>query len=125
MFKKTFLPVALILGALTATPLAQASDAFDGLDAARAGDYGQAATLIAPLAMQGNPQAQFNLALMYHSGAGVAQNEAEAVAWYHKAAENGSSQAQEFLAAGYAEGWFGLPHDVAKAKYWYQKSQIE
>ncbi len=103
----------------------QASDAFDGLDAARAGDYGQAATLIAPLAMQGNPQAQFNLALMYHSGAGVARNEAEAVAWYHKTAENGSSQAQEFLAAGYAEGWFGLPHDAEKAKFWYKKSQVE
>ncbi|MEQ6340995.1 MAG: hypothetical protein M3A44_04910 [Gammaproteobacteria bacterium] len=93
MFKKMFFPAALIFAALTAAPLAQASDAFDGLDAARAGDYGQAATLIAPLAMQGNPQAQFNLALMYHSGAGVAQNEAEAVVWYHKAAENGKRPA--------------------------------
>lgn len=125
MFKKTFLPAALIFAALTAAPLAQASDTFDGLDAARAGDYGQAATLITPLAMQGNPQAQFNLALLYHSGAGVALNEKEAVALYHKAAENGSSQAQEFLAVGYAEGWFGLPHDAEKAKYWYQQSQVE
>lgn len=54
--------------------------------------------------MQGNPQAQFNLALMYHSGAGVARNEAEAVAWYHKAAENGSSPGPGVFGGGLRGG---------------------
>ena len=100
-----------------------AEDTVDALDSARAGDYTQAAAVIKPLAIDGNPQAQFNLALLYHSGAGISQDEVAAVAWYHKAAENGSAGAQEFLAAGYAEGWFGLPRDMEKAKYWDKKSQ--
>lgn len=95
----------------------------DALDSARAGDYSQAAAAIQPLAIGGNPQAQFNLALLYHSGAGVNQDEVAAVVWYHKAAENGSLEAQQFLAAGYAEGWFGLPRDMERAKYWDKKSQ--
>lgn len=33
-------------------------------------------------------------------------------------AEQGHVLAQEYLAAGYAEGWFGLRKDPAKAKHW-------
>lgn len=113
-----------ILALSMASPI-MAEDTIDALDNARAGNYNQAAAIIKPLAIDGNPQAQFNLALLYHSGAGISQDEVAAVAWYHKAAENGSVQAQEFLAAGYAEGWFGLPRDTEKAKYWYNKSQSD
>ncbi len=111
-----------ILALSMASPV-MAGEAVDALDSARAGDYTQAAAAIKPLAIGGNPQAQFNLALLYHSGAGISQNEVAAVVWYHKAAENGSVEAQEFLAAGYAEGWFGLKRDVEKAKYWDTQSQ--
>lgn len=113
-----------ILALSMASPI-MAEDTIDALDSAREGNYNQAAAIIKPLAIDGNPQAQFNLALLYHSGAGIRQDEVAAVAWYHKAAENGSVQAQEFLAAGYAEGWFGLPRDTEKAKYWYKKSQSD
>lgn len=111
-----------ILALSLASPV-MADEPNDALDKARAGDFTQAAAIIKPLAMNGNPQAQFNLALLYHSGAGISQDEVAAVAWYHKAAENGSLEAQEFLTAGYTEGWFGLPRDMKKAQYWDKKSQ--
>lgn len=89
-----------------------------GLDSARHGDFAAAARNLEPLAMEGSAQAQFNLGLLYHSGMGVGRDEARAVQLYHAAAEQGYALAQEYLAAGYAEGWFGLPKDPAKAKHW-------
>ncbi len=92
-----------------------------GLLAAEAGDYTAAAAKWHPLAVEGDALAQFNLALMYHRGLGVSQDEAIAVHWYHKSAENGYSKAQEFLAAAYREGWFGLSQDQQKSEYWNQR----
>ena len=43
---------------------------------------------------QGDADAQFNLGFMYDNGRGVAQNDAEAVRWYRKAAEQGDAGAQ-------------------------------
>jgi hypothetical protein len=86
--------------------------------AAEAGNYEVAITRWDALARAGNAQAQFNLGLMYHGGLGSGVNESEAVKWYQKSAENGYPKAQEFLAAAYREGWFGLPRDPAKADYW-------
>lgn len=92
-----------------------------GLMASEAGDYDTAVSKWQPLADQGDAAAQFNLALMYHRGLGVAHDEASAVSWYQKSAANGYSRAQEFLAVAYREGWFGLPRDPAKADYWEQQ----
>ena len=103
--------------------MAQAQDYNDGLLAARAGDYNTAVMKWQPLALQGDAMAQFNMALMYHRGLGVGIDEARAVAWYKMSAKNGYIKAQEFLAAAYNEGWFGLPHDQAKANYWLQRTQ--
>ena len=41
------------------------------------------------LAELGMAAAQFNLALMYDHGRGVPENDAEAVKWYRKAADQG------------------------------------
>lgn len=100
--------------------LAQAHDYNDGLMAAKEGDYNTAVMKWKPLALQGDAMAQFNMALMYHRGLGVGIDEARAVAWYKMSAKNGYIKAQEFLAAAYDEGWFGLPNDQAKANYWLQ-----
>ena len=101
--------------------MAQAHDYNDGLLAARAGDYNTAVMKWQPLALQGDAMAQFNLALMYHRGLGVGIDETTAVSWYKMSAENGYIKAQEFLAAAYKEGWFGLPNDQEKATYWLQR----
>jgi TPR repeat protein len=98
---------------------AQDGNAYNaGLLASEAGDYRGAVVAWQPLAREGNGAAQFNLALMYHGGLGVAQSEQEAVRWYQKSAANGYGKAQEFLAAAYREGWFGLKKNVQKADYW-------
>lgn len=107
-----------LIGALCAGATARADTYNDAFLAAEAGNYRQAFALFTPLAEQGNAQAQFNLALMYHGGLGVKANEREAVHWYQQAAVNGSKEAQEFLAVGYQEGWFGLPRDEKQAHYW-------
>lgn len=100
---------------------AHSQDYNDGLLAAEMGDYDTAVGKWQPLAKQGDAMAQFNLALLYHRGLGVPIDEAKAVAWYQKSAENGYSKAQEFLAVAYQEGWFGLPRDSLKAEYWTQR----
>jgi TPR repeat protein len=48
-------------------------------------------------AEQGDAAAQEDVAFMYLSGSGVPQDYAQAIAWLHKAAERGSTNAQAFL----------------------------
>lgn len=98
-----------------------AGEVQDGFDAARAGDFKGALEFWQQRAEQGDAQAQFNLALMYHGGLGVEQSEAEALKWYQKAAANDSRWAQEYLAIGYQEGWFGLDRNRKKASHWYNE----
>ena len=95
---------------------------FEGFVAAERGEYDSAVRHWGPLASQGHAEAQFNIALMYHSGSGVPIDEQEAIKWYQKSAENGYHKAQEYLAAGYAHGWFGLNADPEKAVYWEMKA---
>ncbi len=112
----------IVFAALTALATlggpVQAQDYNDGFLAAAAGDYETAVAKWQPLAERGDANAQFNMALIYHKGLGVAADEALAVGWYHRAANNGSPYAQEFLAAAYGQGWFGLPQDRRLAQYW-------
>lgn len=103
--------------------MAQAQDYNDGLLAASNGDYSTAVMKWKPLADQNDARAQFNLALMYHRGLGVKMDEAKAVSLYQQSANNGYKLAQEFLAAAYYEGWFGLPRDQEKADYWLSQSE--
>ena len=116
----------IIIACAATVFLSAASSSFangynDGFVAAETGDYQTALQKWEPLAKKGDPLAQFNLALLYHSGAGVEVNEQKAVSWYHKAADNGYYYAQEYLAVGYQEGWFGLPKDPKQAKYWLKR----
>lgn len=120
-------PVRSVLFCLTVfgfATSAYANSYNEGLLAAESGDYLKAATQWEPLAGQGHAIAQFNMALLYHSGAGVEQDEARAVNLYHQAANNGYYYAQEYLAVGYQEGWFGLPKDKAKADYWQKQLEM-
>jgi len=100
---------------------ALADDYTDGFLAASSGDYKVAYNKWHELAEQGDANAQFNLGLMYHSGLQVPFDEQTAVYWYRRAAEGGNELAQEYMAVGYQEGWFGLPRDQAKSHYWYQR----
>jgi len=87
-------------------------------DAVESGEFSKAVDIWKVLAEKGDPQAQFNLGLMYHGGLGMPRSEKDAVKWYLKAAEGGYSPARVYLVVGYEEGWFGLPKDEKQAYYW-------
>jgi len=122
-FRIRYLALCLASSIAVISSLAQAQDYNDGLLAASDGDYSTAVTKWKPLADQNDARAQFNMALMYHSGLGVSMDEAKAVSLYKESAKNGYKLAQEFLAAAYYEGWFGLPRDRKKGDYWLSLSE--
>jgi len=95
-----------------------AGDMGKSFDAATEGDFKQAVMIWEDLAAAGNPQAQFNLGLMYHGGLGLPRDEEAAVKLYQMAAEGGYTAAQAYLVVGYEEGWFGLAKNSNMAYYW-------
>jgi TPR repeat protein len=50
---------------------------------------------------QGDADAQFNLGVMYDTGRGVPQDDAEAERWYRLAADQGDANAQSNLGVMY------------------------
>ena len=61
---------------------------------------------------------------MYLYGKAVPQDDAEAVKWYRKAAEQGYAEAQTNLGWMYEKGR-GVPQDDSEAIKWYQKAAIQ
>ncbi len=115
--RTTLLAAILSLGAANAT-----ADSYDSaVNSALDENYSAAFSYWMPLAKAGDPRAQFNIALMYHGGLHVGFDESAALEWYQRAAENGVTEAQEYLAVGYQEGWFGLPVDKKRSHYWQER----
>ncbi len=88
-----------------------------GLDAFQKGDYTTAVKEWRPLAEEGEPEAQFNLGLLYVDGHGVPQSLAEAVNWFRRAAEQDYAPAQHNLGAMYGSGQ-GVKRDYIQAYKW-------
>lgn len=119
-----FVSAAALALSLTA-PSAFAGQAYgEGCEAALAEDYETAYEKWEPLISQNDGRAQFQLALMYHAGLHVPQDESKAVMLYHMAAKNGVPEAQEFLVAAYENGWFGLPRNQQMATFWQRQTGI-
>jgi uncharacterized protein len=87
------------------------------VDAYKKGDYVTAAKEWRTLADQGNPAAQYNLALLYLDGHGVPQSYEEAVNWFRRAAEQDYTEAQHNLGAMYGSGQ-GVKRDYIQAYKW-------
>ena len=66
-------------------------------------------------------QGSVNLGVMYDNGDGVPENDAEAVKWYRKAADQGHASAQYNLGVMYSNGE-GVPENDAEAVKWYRKA---
>ena len=116
---KTFLAGSLLALALFSGAMA---GPFEDADAAhQRRDYATELQILRPLAEQGNAVAQHNLGVMYRHGFGVAQDDAQAVAWYRKAAEQGIAQAQANLGMMYQQG-LGVAQDYAQALIWTGKA---
>ena len=71
------------------------------------------------LAAQGNPEAQFNLGILYDQGRGVPKDKGQALRWYRRAAMQGDTFAQNSLGDNYWEGT-GVPKDDQEAVRWWQ-----
>jgi TPR repeat protein len=107
-----FAIVALAIASLSS--LSNAGPIEEGVTLASAGNYDGAFKAWGQL----SGPAIFALALQYHEGQGVEQNEVMAVRLYQLSAEYGYRPAQEYLVAGYENGWFGLPKRPEIAAYW-------
>ena len=90
---RTVLTVSLIL--LLAVPAL--ADYDRGVSALTMGDFVTALEEFREAAKQGNPEAQFDLGLMYERAQGVSEDPAEAALWYRKAAAQGHDLAQKRL----------------------------
>ena len=69
------------------------------------------------LAVNGDPNAQFDLGARYATGEDVQQDYTESVRWFTMAAEQGHVIAQATLGAYYWAGR-GIPQDLGKAYFW-------
>jgi hypothetical protein len=69
------------------------------------------------LAEAGDPDAQWRMGVRYHTGAGVPQDDAQAVQWFLRSALQGHVGAQATLGAYYWAGR-GVPQDLSRAYFW-------
>ncbi len=83
------------------------------------GDYQAAYDEWRPLAELGDPEAQYNLGVMYDQGASVDRDLGQAARWYRKAAEQGFTDAQINLGMMCYRG-DGVSPDAAEAVRWLQ-----
>jgi len=77
---------------------------------------------ITKMAQDGDAVAQYQLARLYRNGVGVTKNEAEALAWFTKSANQNYAPAQSTLGTIYRFGLLGTTQDTQKAIEWYQKA---
>jgi len=95
------------------------ADAAAGLAAFEKGNYLVAFREWKAAADKGQPEAQYDLGLLYAKGLGVLRDLQAAQHWYEAAAAQGNAQAEYSLAQMYAQGW-GIPADDASAMRWMQ-----
>ena len=72
-------------------------------------------------AYKGDPEAQYQLGMIYLRGDGVDVDAKSAVEWFKRSAEQGHKAAQLALADCYTYGW-GVEVDESKAEYWRNQS---
>ena len=97
------------------------ADFDDGLNAYKKGNYASALAEWLPIAQKGVTEAQYNLAGMYAKGYGVNIDDAMAVYWYKKAAQQDHPRAQYNLGVMYLLGT-GVYQSYDEAKKWLQLS---
>ena len=113
--KRAFLAFSLAMFG----PLSPAVGDFqDGLNAYYRLDYRTALREWQPLAEEGNPEACYQLAILYYRGEGVLQDYAEAAKWFEMAANGGDPDAQYNLGLMYANAQ-GVSKDLVRAHLWF------
>lgn len=90
----------------------------DRLAAREAGEDATALEKNSALAAKGDAPAQFAIGLIYQTGRGVTQDDAQAAVWFQKAAQQGDVRAQTALGLLYEHGR-GVPRDYLEAHKWF------
>lgn len=109
--------------ALLAWPSALFADYEEGVNAAFDGDFETAFREFSIAAEQGLDLAQYNLAILYFTGQGVARDLGKAYEWTRAAAEQGHTSAQANLGSLYLEG-DGVERDVEAAVHWFSRAAL-
>lgn len=112
----TKITMALIAMLLAVAP-AQAGDVRNGTKYYRQGQYAAAAAILKPLAEDGDPFAQFAVAVMYDDGRGLPQDLSRALSWYTRAAKAGLVDAQYLVGRFHGNGR-GVKQNPSAAFYW-------
>jgi uncharacterized protein len=68
----------------------------------------------------GNPESQYNIALMHKEGIGAVMSATEAAKWFRAAGEQGIVEAQLALGTMHLEAE-GIEQDNNQAVYWFQR----
>ena len=89
--------LAAAIGTMSVASSSACADVRAGVTAWEAGDYARAVSEWRPLAVQGDPEAQFNIGQAYKLGRGVTQDLNEAVQWFRRAADQGHLQSEDNL----------------------------
>ena len=103
---------------------AAASPVDQGLDQFRQGRFAEAFEAWQASAQAGDARAALFLGVLYDSGLGVVQNEAEALAWYRRSAEGGNAEAAFNIGVLYDSG-IGVPRDLGQAAEWYTRAAAQ
>lgn len=116
MLRRVALCLMLLIGTANAAPLDDALRQYDS------GQYESAAKQLTPLAEAGYAVAQEKLAVMYFYGRGVPEDEARALQWSRRSADQGNLDAMYFIGNMYVFG-DQLPKSVPdpdqEAARWY------
>ena len=93
----------------------------EAYDIIRSGNPEDGYSMLFPLAEQGDPRAQYGLALLYKEGWGTEKDTQKAIEYYQKAAELGHLRAMFDLGLFYQTGEL-VTQDYSKAIGWYESA---
>lgn len=96
-------------------------DLASGIAAFEAKEFRRAMQLLSPLADQGEPEAQFRVAIMYQNGLGVVRNEPNAIHWMRAAAEQEHGLALHAMGVMYFYGEC-VDKDETEAAGWFSRA---
>lgn len=85
-------------------------------------DYFQGQPQLIKLAEDGDPEAQYQLAMRYETGAALKRDDSQALHWFTMAGNNGHIMAMKSLADIYARGLDGVEVDKIRAAQWRDKA---
>ena len=118
VFRAAWFIITILILVNPARGIAGALDAEKAYDS---GHYAKARELWLPMAEQGDPTAQYNIATLYRLGRGVRADPVVATEWYQRAALLGHARSQVNLGRLYLSGT-GVQRNILTAISWFQRA---